>query len=418
MARLEDEIMRELRTLRFFLLVLVLAFFCNLLNSTSALAQAKDTVLYSFSCGADGCGPNGNLARDSQGNLYGTTTGGGACCGTVFELTPVQGGGWTESVLYAFTGGTDGGIPYSGVIIDASGNLYGTTYQGGTGSNCQGGQSGCGTVFKLTHSGSTWTESVLYSFSGGMDGGSPAAGVVFDEAGNLYGTTQFGGPSSPGYGIVFELSPTANAWNEVILHSFSFNPDGANPNTKLAIDNFGDLYGTTPQGGAYSEGTVFRLAPAQGGWATTVIWDFTPTVGGVGPSGVIVHKGALYGTTEGGGVFNVGNVFQLTPAVGIWTYANVYEFTGGRDGGFPAAGVTADPNHLYGTTASGGRYALGTVFRLTHEDDGSWVEDVLYSFTGNSDGYNPYSPLLLGPEGVFGFATTASGGLVYEITHP
>ena len=229
------------------------------------------------------------------------------------------------------------------------------------------------------------------------------SGVLFDEAGNLYGTTQFGGSSSPGYGTVYELSPTANAWIEVVLHSFNFYPDGAYPNTKLAIDNFGDLYGTTLQGGAYSEGTVFRLAPSQGGWAETLIWDFTPTVGGAGPAGVIVHKGALYGTTETGGAFNVGNVFQLKPAVGLWTYTNVYEFTGGRDGGFPVTDVTADPNHLYGTTLYGGRYAFGSVFRLTNESDGSWVEDVLYSFTGNADGENPYSPLLLGPVGLFGF---------------
>jgi uncharacterized repeat protein (TIGR03803 family) len=408
--------MKCIRGWRLFTLLVASALVFNFLCSASASAEAKETVLYSFGCGTDGCGPSGNLARDSQGNLYGTSADGG-CCGTVFELTPVQGGGWSESVLHAFTGGTDGANPYSGVVMDASGNLYGTTDQGGTGSNCQGGSDGCGTVFKLTHSGSTWTESVLYSFSGGTDGAGPVAGVVFDKSGNLYGTTHFGGPSSPGYGIAFELSPSSEGWNEVVLHSFDYT-DGAYPNTKLAIDNRGDLYGTTSIGGSYENGTVFRLAPSQGGWVETTIWEFTPAIGSAGPNGVIVHGDVLYGTTLEGGASSVGNVFQLTPAVGPWTYTDIYDFTGGRDGGNPFAGVTADPSHLYGTTNWGGRFELGTVFRLTHEGNGTWTEDVLYNFTGSTDGENPYSPLLLGPNGLFGFANIAPGGLVYEITAP
>jgi uncharacterized repeat protein (TIGR03803 family) len=368
-------------------------------------------VLYNFSCGTDGCEPYGNLTPDSDGNLYGTTVSGGnstCACGTVFELTPVQGGGWTESVLYAFMGGLDGSTPQSGVIFDTLGNLYGVTYDGGTDSS--------GTVFKLTHSGSNWTESVINDFSGGSDGRNPLAGLVFDPAGNLYGTTGDGGAYSGG--TVFELSPTAEGWSEIVLHSFGYGQDGASPNTKLAIDSLGDLYGTTSGGGTYGYGSVLRVVPSDTGWTETTIWDFTPgTPNGLYPNGVIAHGHALYGTTFWGGMFNVGDVFQLTPAVGIWNYTVIYSFTGGHDGGSPYAGLTADRSHLYGTTFNGGRYGLGTAFRLT-ESNGAWAEQVLYNFTGSADGENPYGPLLLAPGSLFGFANISPGGLVYEITAP
>jgi uncharacterized repeat protein (TIGR03803 family) len=397
-------------------LLLALALFCTCL-SVPASAEAKETVEFNFRCGAGGCAPSGNLVSDSQGNLYGTTVSGGNAncnCGTVFELTPNSGGGWTETVLHAFAGGADGATPYGGVILDTAGNLYGVTYQGGTGS-CEG--TGCGTVFELSYSGSTWTATVIYTFRGGRGGGSPVGGLVLDATGNLYGTTQVGGTGT--HGTVFELSPTSQGWSETVLHSFGDTPDdGASPNTKLAMDDLGDLYGTTPGGGSYGGGTVFRLIPTQGGWQETIIWDFPAIYGGVSPNGVIVHGKALYGTMENGGAFNVGVVFQLTPAIGIWKYTEVYDFTGGRDGGEPVAGVVADLHHLYGTTQYGGVYGLGTVFRLTSMGNGNWPEDVLYSFTDSTDGENPYSPLLLGPSGLFGYANNASGGLVYEITAP
>lgn len=412
--------MGELRA-RLLILVMVSALAYNFSFPLSVSAQANQTVLYDFTCGTDGCHPIGNLARDSQGNLYGTTIDGGdsGCnegtgCGVVFELSPMSGGGWNQTVIHTFIGGTDGSLPYSGVIIDASGDLYGVTFQGGTGSNCNNSSSGCGTVFKLTHSGSTWNESLIYTFAGGNDGANPMGGLVFDTAGNLYGTTEFGGTYSDGN--VFELSPTSSGWNESVLHSFSFG-DGYSPNTKLAFDSLGSLYGTTPLGGSYGDGTVFRLVPSPSGWVETTIWNFTPITGGAFPNGVIVHGNALYGTTASGGAFNVGNVFQLKPAIGIWTYTQLWDFSGGRDGGEPAAGLTADPDHLYGTTFFGGRYGFGTVFRL-RQNSGVWIEDVLYSFTNNADGENPDSPLLLGPEGLFGFANDSLGGLAYEITAP
>lgn len=388
----------------------------------TASASAKETVLYSFACGTDGCGPAGTLARDAAGNLYGATATGGnlACsvaesygCGTVFELTPNSGGGWTETVLYSFTAGTDGALPYSGVVLDASGNLYGTTSLGGGGTLCGYGALGCGTVFKLTYSNGGWTETVLYSFSGGTDGSNPISGLVLDKVGNLYGTTVTGGGRA--YGTVFELSPISGGWTESVLYSFTNGSDGYAPESSVVFDHLGNLYGTA-EVGLYGGGTVFRLAPSASGWTESTIWSFSGGYDGSGPTGVIVHEGALYGTTSAGGDYNLGTAFQLTPAIGNWTMNVIHAFTGGNDGGEPLAGLVAGQRDLYGTTLYGGYYLFGTVFRLTPpKGNGEWTETVLYNFTGGSDGGNPDSPLTIGPGGLFGL-TDLPHGLVYEIT--
>ena len=217
-------------------------------------------MLYSFiNNGTDGIVPDGGVIFDGAGNLYGTTFSGGTHSeGTVYELTPAGGGGWTEKVLHSFDqNGTDGAFPAAALIFDTAGNLYGTTAGGGTYSK--------GTVFELTPvGGGTWTEKVLYSFGNGTDGFSPYSGLVFDAAGNLYGTAYYGGTYSRG--TVFELSPGAGGtWTEKVLHSFGNGTDASQPFSGLTFDTAGNLYGTTEVGGAHTAGTVYELTPAGGG---------------------------------------------------------------------------------------------------------------------------------------------------------
>jgi len=284
-----------------------------------------ETVLYDFQGGNDGSAPYyGNVIFDSAGNLYGTTSagGGGECsggCGTVYELSP-SGSGWTEQILYRFTGGADGGSPASGVVLDQAGNLYGTTYMGGSG--CSG--HGCGVVYELSPSGSGWTEKVLYTFQGASDGKNPNAGVIFDQAGNLYGATFTGG--SEGGGTVFELSPSGEGWSFSTLYAFQGGEYGpAGPYDNLAIDGAGSLYGTTnDDGGANTAGSVFKLTPQNGEWIYTNLFLF-PTDDGAAPYGenpiggpTVDSFGNVYGTTSQGGTQNCS--FEVNCGV-IWEIA-------------------------------------------------------------------------------------------------
>jgi uncharacterized repeat protein (TIGR03803 family) len=246
-------------------------------------AQAGlEQVLYAFQSSPDGSLPSGPLIFDSKGDLYGTTYGGGAGYGIVFEVGPSGSGGWKETILYTFQGGSDGANPNAGLIFDQAGNLYGTTSAGGANKD--------GTVFELSPSGSgEWTETVLYSFgASSSDGAFPSSSLIFDGLGNLYGTTQGGGVSSycgsGGCGTVFELSPNGSGgWKETVLYSFGANSsDGSQPNSPLTFDRKGNLYGTTPGGGNSCEellfngcGTVFELSPnGSGGWTETVYITF------------------------------------------------------------------------------------------------------------------------------------------------
>jgi uncharacterized repeat protein (TIGR03803 family) len=351
-----------------------------------------ETVLYSFTDGADGGSPIGNLVFDTMGNLYGTAQVGGnpSCftgCGAVFELSPpaVQGGGWTETTLYSFAGGSDGANPYGGgLVLDQTGNLYGTTALGGGVGSC-GASPGCGTVFELSPPaapGGPWTETVLYSFTGGSDGGAPFAPVVFDKVGNLYGTTSGGGTS--GYycnddlfltcGTVFELSPSGEkTWTETVLHSFSpLDGDGFQPEFGgLLMGESGALAGTTSEGGAFGFGTVFGLLPPSrpgGKWSYGVLYSFGASQNdGVGPeAGVISADGVLYGTTTGGGLNGVGAVFQLGSTVGgVWKETGLFSYANGAIGGaHPLGGMIILREALYGTTSDGGRGNGGTVFSV------------------------------------------------------
>jgi uncharacterized repeat protein (TIGR03803 family) len=379
-------------------------------------------TLHTFTGGASGGFPAAALVRDAAGNLYGTTVSEGASGhGVVFELIRCDSepSGYEFKVLYSFTGGADGGNPYAGLIRDAGGNLYGTTTGGGS--------SNRGTVFKLTPTG---TETVLYSFTGGADGGNPYAGLVRDAGGNLYGTTVAGGGKSStcfyGCGVVFKLSPTGT---ETVLHSFTRGADGGTPYAGLIQDAAGNLYGTTASGGAtstcgppYGCGVVFKLTPAR---TETVLYSFTGGADGAIPFAGLLRDGAgnLYGTTSHGGVSTAacggdcGVVFMVSPT-GIETV--LYSFTGGADGAIAGyqsyAGFVQDAaGNLYSTTPIGGQYKNGVVFKLSS----AGAETILYSFTGGADGASPVAGLLRDAGGNF-YGTTYTGanqfGVVFRLT--
>ena len=319
--------------------------------------------------GTDGTYPQGGLIFDGAGNLYGTTySGGDFGYGTVFELSPRAGGTWAERVLRNFNN-NDGANPYAGLIFDSAGNLYGTTVNGGQGPNC--GSPGCGTVFELTPAvGGGWTEKILHNFSGNItDGYAPYAGVIFDAAGNLYGTTQGGGTHFGG--TVFKLTPTTGGgWTETILHDFNNTGTNEYNPASLIFDGAGNLYGTTYQGGAFSGGTAFQLTPATGGtWTETLLYNFQNYGSGTaGPSGLTLDTaGNLYGTTPMGGVEpdRGGTAFELMPTTGGWTYRLLHSFGLGTDGDSPRSVLIFDAaGNLYGTTQLGGAYNVGTVFEI------------------------------------------------------
>ena len=308
-------------------------------------ATGTETVLHSFTGAPDGVNPYAGLIRDTAGNLYGTTSAGGAAGhGTVFKLDTTG----VETVLHSFTAVPDGAAPYAGLVRDAAGNLYGTTTSGGA---------GYGTVFKLDPTG---TETVLHSFDGRGDGGILYAGVIRDTAGNLYGTTLYGGPSG-GRGTVFKVDATGA---ETVLYTFKGVPDGQNPVAGLIRDTAGNLYGITLSGGfSFGYGTVFKL-DATG--AETVLYRFGPPPNGRNPGAGLVRDAAgnLYGTTFAGGTSDFGTVFKLDKT-GKWTI--LHNFAGPPlDGQTPSAGLVRDAaGNLYGTTFVGGTFNQGTVFKLS-----------------------------------------------------
>jgi uncharacterized repeat protein (TIGR03803 family) len=408
------------------LTLLTLIFF---LRAQSAPAQTE-SVLYNFGVAGSPSEPSAGMIFDSSGNLYGTSAyGGEGGLGSVFELMPVVGGGYTEILLHSFTNnGTDGLLPYGSLIFDSAGNLYGTTELGGTGA-CSFDYPGCGTVFKLTPAGGgEWTETVLYSFLGnGMDGQEPLAALTFDTTGNLYGTTSQGGLGA--VGTVFELSPQSDgAWKESVVRSFRGN-DGQYPQGTLIFDSLGNLYGTTSSGGPYRTGTIFELSPQSGdSWTmqTLYIFDVLSRHGKYPVSGLVFDSvGNLYGTTEYGGQFGGGTIFELMPGEsGKWTQKVLHSFADGQgtDGEFPLAGPVLDSKgNLYGATTSGGSGVCnnsfypgcGTVFELVPKGNGQWTERVLHNFTGYpADGEAPVGSVVLSVRGnVLG--TTVSGGSDY-----
>jgi uncharacterized repeat protein (TIGR02543 family) len=379
---------------------------CNLTMTqnwgvTASFSVAQQALLlHSFGTLNDGQHPASNLIYFA-GNLYGTTpTGGVYSNGRVFRLSPDGG----ETELYDFLGGTaDGQNPQAGLIFDSSGNLYGTTSLGGMHDD--------GTVFQLSPNG---VETVLYSFSG-VDGQDPQAGLIFDASGKLYGTTASGGAN--GHGTAFELSPNpAGGWTESVLYNFgNGSADGMNPYAALVFDNSGNLYGTTVGGGTNGGGTVFELSPnPSGGWTESVLYNFGSGTDGKNPLAELVfdNSGNLYGTTSKGGANNNGGTaFELSPnGGGIWT-ETFYSFGSGTDGASPQAGLVFDNSgNLYGTTASGGAYGGGTVFELSLSNGRCCREGPVYSFgNGPSDAANPYAKLVFDNSGNL-YGTTSYGG--------
>jgi len=427
------------------------------LCAATAPAQAQsfsEKVLYGFP-GATGDGTNpyyAGVVMDASGNLYGTTANGGnpgSCqngCGTVFELVNSS-GIYSENVLYSFTGANgDGSNPWAGLIMDASGNLYGTTSYGGSSLDV----SGVGTVFELVNSSGSYSENVLHVFCGQTagsqctDGLYPYDSLIRDLAGNLYGTTLNGGqaPDESGNGTVFELVNSSGTYSEKILNVFSsLNQDAELPYAGLLMDASGNLYGTTYGGGANGYGTVFELVNSAGTYTQQILYNFKGTGGdGAYPwaSLIMDASGNLYGTTEGGGSANgpngYGTVFELVNSAGTYSEKILHTFTGvSGDGAHPYSSLLVDASgNLYGTTVYGGANGNGfngggTVYELVNSS-GAYTENVLYSFCSqvNSnnfcvDGEYPYAGLIMDGSGNL-YGTTQlggpnGGGTVFELVN-
>jgi uncharacterized repeat protein (TIGR03803 family) len=409
------------------------------------LAQAQTyTVLHTFTGGADGGGPEGGLMMDAAGNLYGTTYGYeqpcGSQCGTVFKMKPT-GHGWVLTPLYKFSGGNDGGNPYAAVVFGPDGALYGTTDFGG--SNCPSdGQydTGCGTVFRLTPQPTAcnsalcpWTETVLYRFTGGAnDGALPTSQVTFDTAGNLYGTTYSGGVYTPNCyygddwcGTIFKLTHSNGGWTESVPYIFTGGNDGANPIAGLTADAAGNFYGAAEANGKGGGGTIFELTPSGSGWTENTLLSFIANSGGgYFPRGELIFDpaGNLYGTTEFGGEYpnEGGTVFELSPSGGGWTITGGYSLPGVTEHGGPLGGVVRDSaGNLYGTAFQLGSNNVGLVFKLT-PSSGGWTYTVLHEFAVGDGGDFPSGNLVLDAQGNL-YGTAGGGGahgwgVVWEIT--
>jgi uncharacterized repeat protein (TIGR03803 family) len=334
--------------------------------------------------GTDGANSRARVIFGPQGLLlYGTTSAGGQGSGTVFRLTPPPMAvcrsvlcPWTEAILYTFQGTPDAASPgYGDVVFDAAGNLYGTTVNGG-GDDDLCNDSTCGTVYELARSGSGWGESLLYEFGqGNIPGYWPYPGVIFDNAGNLYGAATWN------YGTVFELTPgTGGSWTPNPLYVFSnYSRDGAGTAGGLIFDSAGNLYGTTSGDGPNNGGTVFELVRSGGQSTLNTLYAFTysgmPGLNPPGPTSTLVMSGGnLYGTTLLDGAHNQGSVFKLSHSAGGWTLTTLHDFTGGADGGQPFGQLTIDASgNIYGTTTTGGSsvgrcnegLGCGVVFEIT-----------------------------------------------------
>jgi hypothetical protein len=441
--------------------------FMVILASVSPVsAEWKEKVLYSFKGGSDGEAPVGRMASDKSGNLYGATQFGGAdncspvaACGTVYQLRPPakNGDAWTEKVLHVFQGKAvnDGDFPGGGLVIDSSGNLYGTTYYGGTG-ECVllGIKGGCGVVFEFSppeHKGNPWKETIIYSFKGGDDGYVPFGDLTFDGASNLYGVTLFGGgkgaglcdPYYQGCGTVFKLSPPTKKggkWNETVLDSFAAGTDGYNPNGGLLLDGEATIYGTTALGGnqlcnfqqyEVGCGIIFKLVPPakiSEPWTERILLRFTDGKGGAGPNGNLIFdtKGRLYGSASGGNAAGCGVAYRMTRAGSSkWSEAVLYEFTCEDGISNPQAGYVFDGSGNLYSTALGGSTNKGVLYRLQpsiNREMFSWTFELLYTFQGAPDCNHPTEgPLVLAASG--GMYGTAGGGkanqgCIFEVWSP
>ena len=426
------------------LLAALIVLFFIFLTAVPVQAQTFE-VLYVFQNGQDGYSP-GTLVFDKRDNLYGVSLGGhreGVCapigsCGRVFQLAR-RNADWFPFVLYDFIGGADGAYP-TGLIMAPDGLLYGITQWGGHGAFCD----SCGTVFRLKPSPGArssqccgWTETVIHTFGDrDHDGAIPEHPLVFDKAGNLYGTASDGGEF--GYGVAYKLTPTNDGWTETILHRFGATGDGVNPLSGLTMDASGNLYGTTLYGGDLSSGTIYQLSPSENGWTEKVIYSFTGREDGwflsAGPT--LGPSGELYGATLNGGEGGGGVVFKLIPSGDRWNFTVLYSLTSTGLYAGPHADLALDSaGNLYGTTLPAGcspvprqsrnsegcgtSEAYGTVFKLSPTKRGPWTYTLLHDFTGGYDGDTPWVGVILGPDGkLYGSARNGSQyyGLIYRIT--
>lgn len=333
-------------------------------------------VLHSFNAnGIDGVTPYGGLMFDDQGNLYGSTYYGGAgtCnCGTVFKLS-ARG---AYQIIHTFRGGSDGAYPDQALVHDSKGNLFGTTSAGGSATLCINNHFGCGTVFGLKEVNGGWHERVLYAFKGTSDGKDPEGPLTLDASGNIFGTTEEGGAVCSGgltCGVVFKISHLQSGWTENTLYTFSGGSDGQWPVGNLVLDADGNLYGATLEGGTgaqcfYGCGTIFEMSPASGSWSERVLYTFMGgRSDGSSPEGGLIADGAgnFYGTTNSGGTAVLGTVFKLDTTN---TETILHSFTGFLPDGFDPYSVTLlldATGSLYGTTAAGGYNDDGIVFKIT-----------------------------------------------------
>lgn len=377
------------------------------LLATAAWAASTTKLIYSFAGNADGEYTDTELVMDSAGNLYGTSVQGGTFGGgTVFQVTPSG----VHTVLYNFTGGADGGEPYKGVTLDAHGNLFGTAVTGGGGS-CEG---GCGVVFMLANAGASWNFSVIHTFTGGADGSGPGSPVSLDKNGNVYGTTPTGGAN--GMGVVYKLMSNANGgWSLHVIHTFTGGADGGGGSAgRLLIDAGGNLYGVCTAGGVNGFGTVYKMSSIQGQWQLTTLYAFKDQPDGALPYGGVVFDklGNLYGTTYYAGVDDVGTVYKLTHANGTWTESVLYSFKGGTDGASPISSLVADAEgNFYGTTSDGGAAtcSCGVIFKMTRGTSGKWTESVVYRFPGKPNPGFAYNGMVSDSAGNF-YGATVHGG--------
>jgi uncharacterized repeat protein (TIGR03803 family) len=392
------------------------------LLATAAWASTP-TLIYSFAGGAQGEYTDTELAIDSTGNLYGTSVQGGTHgSGTVFEVTPSG----VHTVLYDFMGGADGGEPYKGVTLDAQGNLYGTAVTGGGGS-CEG---GCGVVFRLTKNGGTWTQNVIHTFQG-SDGSGPGSPVAIDKHGTVYGTTPTGGAN--GLGVVYQLRPDGiGGWNFKVIHDFTGGTDGSGGGAgRLLVTSGVSLYGVCTTGGANSAGVVYEMFRQNGTWQFATLYAFKGQPDGYSPYASLIFDkvGNLYGTTYYGGATpepnDVGTVYKLTHQHGTWSEELLYSFKGGADGANPISSLVVDAaGNLYGTTSAGGAASCnggcGVIFKLTPGTKGTWTESVVYRFPGQPRPGFAYNGMVGDGAGNFYGATVHGGksndGAIYKFT--
>jgi uncharacterized repeat protein (TIGR03803 family) len=402
----------------------ILAVFASVAILASGARAGTPEVIYSLAGDEDGEYTDTDLVIDSAGSLYGSSVlGGDFGGGTVFQLTP-SGNGWIHTVLYDFTGGTDGGEPYKGVTLDPQGNIYGTAVTGGTGA-CEG---GCGVAYKLTNSGGTWMQQIIHFFSGGDDGSGPGAGLTIDPQGNLYGVAPTGG--AYGLGVIYRLHPEAGGtWSFKVIHAFTGGADGATGSAGRLLLQAGQLYGVATAGGTNGKGVAFVLSPLTRSqtteWNLKIIYSFKGQPDAGFPYGGLLRDAAgnLYGTTYYDGRNNLGCVYQLSPTPdGKWKERVLYSFGGGEDGQNSISNLVADSaGNLYGTTSEGGAgCGCGTIFKLAPGSNGRWTESVVHRFEGPPDAAFPYNGMVGDSAGNFYGATVHGGsdgeGAIYKFT--